>query len=334
MTQPDSFAAAIAGSLDPENLHVFLLPTEECNFRCTYCYENSREGEMPPAVVSAVKTFLCRRLLDIRRLEISWFGGEPLLALPIIRDISSCILRSLDDHSHIRYCGAMSTNGSMLDQETFRELTALGIRHFQVSLDGPPEVHDKTRLSAKKGEGTFWTIWDNLCNIRSMDSVDATVVIRLHFFPGRVDDALPLVHMVDREFGSDKRFRLFLKAVERLGGLNDQIIPLVDDTEKAAAKTLLASHLQNPAMLWDVPDDFICYAAKPNSLVIRPNGAIVKCTVGLTAAINTIGMLNPDGTLQINNSRLQQWFAGLETQDPAFLACPFRTLKHLRLLPA
>jgi uncharacterized protein len=195
-------------------------------------------------------------------------------------------------------------------------------------LDGPPEVHNKTRCSAKKGEGTFWTIWNNLCNIRSMDSIDATILIRLHFFPSKIDDVLSLVRMIEREFGNDKRFRLFFKAVERLGGLNDQAIPLADDVEKATAKTILASHLQNPEILWDMPDGFICYAAKPNSLVIRPNGTIVKCTVDITSEINTIGMLNPDGTIQINGLRLQQWFAGLETQNPAFLACPYRTLKH------
>ena len=37
----------IAYSLSNEYLHLIVLPTEKCNFRCTYCYEDFLNGKMP-----------------------------------------------------------------------------------------------------------------------------------------------------------------------------------------------------------------------------------------------------------------------------------------------
>jgi uncharacterized protein len=67
----------------------------------------------------------------------------------------------------------------------------------------------------------------------------------------------------------------------------------------------------------------MCYASKPNSFLIRPNGQIRKCTVALDDPINNVGYLNPDGTLEIDNDVLRQWFIGLETLDLETLKCPY-----------
>ena len=40
----------LQSSLTPSLLHLILLPTEACNFRCTYCYEDFRLGRMEPVV--------------------------------------------------------------------------------------------------------------------------------------------------------------------------------------------------------------------------------------------------------------------------------------------
>ena len=61
-------------------LRLILMPTEACNFRCTYCYEDFRYKRMDDSVVTGVKRFLDLRASHLSQLEISWFGGEPLLA--------------------------------------------------------------------------------------------------------------------------------------------------------------------------------------------------------------------------------------------------------------
>ena len=68
-------------------LHLILMPTEACNFRCTYCYEDFRYKRMDQEVIHGVKRYLSRRVAELDALTLSWFGGEPLLARDIVEDI-------------------------------------------------------------------------------------------------------------------------------------------------------------------------------------------------------------------------------------------------------
>jgi uncharacterized protein len=65
----------VAKALDPRSLHLILLPTERCNFRCTYCYERFDVGQMSRQVIDAVLAFLDSRASSLERLVIAWFGG-------------------------------------------------------------------------------------------------------------------------------------------------------------------------------------------------------------------------------------------------------------------
>ncbi|HVR96858.1 MAG TPA: radical SAM protein [Thermoanaerobaculia bacterium] len=59
-------------------LELILMPSEDCNFRCTYCYEDFARGTMIPDVREGIKNLVRKRIKKLNRLHISWFGGEPL----------------------------------------------------------------------------------------------------------------------------------------------------------------------------------------------------------------------------------------------------------------
>ncbi|MFM6074868.1 MAG: radical SAM protein, partial [Dolichospermum sp.] len=67
---------------------LIILPTEQCNFRCIYCYEDFSIGRMKPEVISGIKALLDKRSSKLNFLNLSWFGGEPLVAKDIVLDIS------------------------------------------------------------------------------------------------------------------------------------------------------------------------------------------------------------------------------------------------------
>ena len=83
-----TFDSRASNGVANDMLHLVMMPTEACKFRCTYSYEDFRLARMQPAVVRGVERLLSRRELDLRRLEIAWFGGEPLLALDIDQRLS------------------------------------------------------------------------------------------------------------------------------------------------------------------------------------------------------------------------------------------------------
>lgn len=91
-------------------MHLIVLPTEACNFRCTYCYQDFSRGKMSRNVVNGLKHFLKNKIPRLEHLTVSWFGGEPLLAYDVIEELSEAIVEWTDRHG-VTYQAEMSTNG-------------------------------------------------------------------------------------------------------------------------------------------------------------------------------------------------------------------------------
>src|SRR5438034_1340131 len=105
------FNRKLAAALRNDTFHLILLPTEKCNFRCTYCYEDFAIGRMSPVTIQSVTRLIDRRVADLSLLHISWFGGEPLIALPIIEEISNHIVKVTKYTNGLHYVGDITTNG-------------------------------------------------------------------------------------------------------------------------------------------------------------------------------------------------------------------------------
>ena len=320
------------GFFNNKNLHLIILPTEKCNFRCTYCYEDFKVGKISKATIAGVKALLDSRCLDLRNISISWFGGEPLTAKNEVIDISKYVMSLVYRYPQLNYQGDMTTNGYLLDHKTVTALSNVGVREFQISLDGHKEVHDQSRLRAD-GEGTYDRIWNNLLAIRN-SSLPVSIMLRLHFTVDTIELIDPLLENIKKEFLPDPRFSIFFKAIEKLGGANDAYIKTFSEKEKEKALNSLKAKLFggniNHPQNYSLPEHPVCYASRPNSLVIRANGDVGKCTVALKDERNKVATLQPDGTLQLISGRLDPWLRGIKTLEPEDLTCPLVNLPPMK----
>jgi uncharacterized protein len=99
-------AEMVKNILEKELRHSFyliILPNEDCNFRCTYCYEKFLRGRMSPEVISGLSSFVSKKVkemqyLEIQYLNVAWFGGEPLLSRDIVYNLSKSFMRSCEQH--------------------------------------------------------------------------------------------------------------------------------------------------------------------------------------------------------------------------------------------
>lgn len=310
----------VHAAFDSGYLNLILFPTEACNFRCTYCYEDFALAKMRPAVVEGVKNLISRRAGDLEALEISWFGGEPMLAKNIVLDLGRHA-DALAAASGFSFGASMSTNGYFLDPSSAREIVASGVRSFHVSLDGPEWQHDKSRRHANGG-GTFSRIWTNLRSIHK-SALEVSVILRIHVSPDNVATLEELVGLVNADLGADERFKVYFHPIERLGGAADASLRVFDG-DASERVTAALSRLVHPAHQEpSAPaEPYVCYAAKPNSLAIRADGRVAKCTVALRDERNCVGTLRPDGMLELSQDRLRYWFRGWASLDEAQLACP------------
>ncbi len=73
-------------------LRLTIMPTEDCNFRCGYCYEEHKPGVMSESVQEAIIKYVRKNIHNYAELRVSWFGGEPLEAKEIIYRLSTKLL--------------------------------------------------------------------------------------------------------------------------------------------------------------------------------------------------------------------------------------------------
>lgn len=317
-------------ALDSGFLNLIILPTEQCNFRCSYCYEDFSVGRMQPDTVSAVKNLISARAGELHTLVVSWFGGEPLLAPSIITEIGVHAQAAARTHG-FEYESNITTNGSLLDAERLRQVVSAGVTSFQISLDGPRRQHDLTRRRAS-GVGTFAQIWENILGVRDSD-FDVRVMVRVHVSPDNCDSLDELIDQLNEELRHDARFTIYFKTIDHLGGPNDKAFSVLDHDARRATLDRLGSKLANPSQCQTMEPGYVCYASMANSLMIRANGTVGKCTVALTDARNALGRIRPDGTLDLDQQKLRLWLHGLASLDEAELACPNETVMKRKTLP-
>jgi uncharacterized protein len=144
-------------------LRFVVAPTLDCNLSCFYCFEAKNKEKMPARVQDSLASFVASRAQasSSRSLVVEWYGGEPLLALDVVRNLSFRF-RNFCETSGISYAAAMVTNGLLMSPETVDELGDCGVLSYHVTLDGPAEVHDGRRVPAHGGAPTFDKIVGNI----------------------------------------------------------------------------------------------------------------------------------------------------------------------------
>lgn len=332
--EADKVPALIVRERD-HGTHLILLPHEDCNFRCTYCYETFERGKMRPDIVAGLKHMVQSRIDQIRFLNIGWFGGEPCLARDIVYDLSEHFMELCARHG-IPYRAAMTTNGYFLDDATVTRLLAGGVRHFQITIDGAEEAHDTVR-HLRGGQPTYRRIFDNLVGMANRQD-DFSVAVRVNFNPATVATIEEFLAEAAPHLAGDDRFFLDFHAVGRWGGPNDATMPVV--AERSAVQTRLdlvarsTCHGFAATSLADAlkPHGAACYAGKASSMVIGSDGTIYKCTVAFEDDRNKVGRLYPDGRVEIDAAKWKMWTEPVSTSGKCG-TCSFSAACQSRACP-
>lgn len=201
------------------DLTLTILPTFLCNFQCNYCYEVKRHESMNPDLQRRLVKLVEKRSDNLKSVNVTWMGGEPLLAFRSIEFLSQRFLE-VCVKKNIKYSAGIITNGYLLTPKNFSILAdKYMVNSFQITIDGPQEVHDERR-PLKNGENTFYKIVSNLqdiiasrprethvqvivrVNIDNLNMSRASELIdilcekglngRISIIPARIDNATPV----------------------------------------------------------------------------------------------------------------------------------------------
>lgn len=150
---------------------LILQVTQQCNLRCGYCaysglYDNNRKHTRKRMTFETAKRaidFFIQHTLELDKIHISFYGGEPLLAFELIK---KCVAYAKESIEGKELTFGMTTNGTLL---TDNIVNFLYENEFQlmISLDGSKEEHDASRKFAS-GEGSFDLIMSHIKRIKEL----------------------------------------------------------------------------------------------------------------------------------------------------------------------
>ncbi|MFP4116156.1 MAG: radical SAM protein [Candidatus Aenigmatarchaeota archaeon] len=144
-------AWARGGREAPHKVHLY--PTNRCNLRCPFCYQQLNPYDYSDVVSKErwleLTKNLCEMGVDVIRIS---GGGEPLL----VKGKTIPMMETVKNHG---VTGRMTTNGTLFDEEDVERIVKMEWDHMVFSLDGPDAAtHDFHRGR----EGTFKKVVENI----------------------------------------------------------------------------------------------------------------------------------------------------------------------------
>ena len=144
-----------------DTLKITVLTTLQCNFACDYCIQgdhgdyNKHAAKMSLEMSARVAAWVESRMDEIgpRRLILTFFGGEPLLNMPVLYDMAERLHAACGSRGVELFINII-TNGLLLSRELVERLNPLGLNGIKITLDGDRDAHNRAR-PLRGGQGTF-----------------------------------------------------------------------------------------------------------------------------------------------------------------------------------
>lgn len=259
-------------------LYECIQPTGFCSLRCNYCGQDHSRSQISLADQNSLVARIHRKLTigSYDRLQIGWFGGEPLSAMSVVRALSRRLQQTAGECG-CQYQAQLTTNGLALTPRLARELVeAYGVTKIEVTRDGAADTHDQRRPMAS-GRGTYQRIYQNLGDLLKLD-LPAQVSVRCNVDRRNADGVPELIDAI-AALRPTNRLRLYFAPVHDWGNQASGLSLSPDefaDLEIEWATLMLQSGL-SPALLPDAKP-IVCMAVNRHSELIDPQGQIYNCT--------------------------------------------------------
>lgn len=185
--------AFIEQKKDISYIDLTILLTQNCQMQCIYCFEGAKKKRnIHIQTMEHIIRFLKGQVPKCKKLRVTWFGGEPLLAYSQLKKLSAGMMDFCKVNG-IEYSADITTNGFALNEARCRELlTDLKVKRYIITIDGPAAVHD-LRRPLQTGKPSFTIIWRN---IETLVRNNAGVTLRMTIDKNNAEYIPNLLHEI------------------------------------------------------------------------------------------------------------------------------------------
>ncbi len=247
--------------------HITVTPTMECNASCFYCYEDGvRCGRMDKTDCSYIIRFL--KTLDCSQgIDVTWFGGEPLMNQEWMDTFSESL-----EKEGIDFSAFIITNGSKITDEVIeRMVTKWRIDDIQITLDGCFEEYALRKNYMDCDGNIYYRI---LRIIGKLANAGISVQVRMNADRNNMDSILQAVEDISNLYGDNSLincYPAFLSGTE---------YPLSDREKIEFIKRMIEisnGKFNVNKYLYRLPRTMACYYNQANAFSVDTKGDIFIC---------------------------------------------------------
>jgi uncharacterized protein len=269
-----------AATADDRTLFFSIQPTAYCQLGCHYCGQEHRDKQMSQIdqqrLLERARTKLANGQFEA--FEIGWFGAEPLVGLPVIRQLAPQF-QALAAEFGCRYGSKIVTNGLALTAHIATELCdELGVGTIEITLDGLAEFHDARRMQ-KSGLPSFDKIFANLLGMAQRPELQSVnLIVRCNVDAQNYQAVSPLLHRFV-EAGIQSRIQFYVAPVHSWG--NDAHLRSLEAATFADWEIQwLTEQVELGFATRFIPSrkPITCMATRPHAELIDADGLVFNCT--------------------------------------------------------
>jgi len=324
-----------------------IVPTYSCNLRCTYCYEKGLQTRGVSWLEKRLSEEMTEAALEAmaridgpagRQKCMTLYGGEPL------QKSNETMIRHLYEKACGRGFRQFSAITNAVDLDSYTDILGKegGISFLQITVDGPPSVHNRRRF-LPDGTGTFEHI------VRNIDMAlkqGVRISVRINVDRKNANHVKWLKDFFqDRQWSQSPLFRAYCSPVHGsiCGKGNDSFTSHLEMQQAIRGKDSTSgdekesSSFQTDALTYAVEKRILAHLSHDQDLpfwrtafcgsnmamyLFDPFGDIYPCWEVIGHPEHRIGLYGP-GFLELDPQAIHQWHHRSVVKIPTCRSCPY-----------
>jgi len=300
---------------------LFISLTSNCNFSCPYCYEDARTSlrQQADMTLETWQTFhrFFRRHVEEESASLiiaALYGGEPLLNYEVTLQAAKDLYELTSNDRKVAI--TLITNGSLLTVDRVEELAPL-LNSVQITLDGPPEIHNLTRPYK---DGIKESYEDVLQSIRRcVEAATLETILRVNISTDTAEKVSLLLQELSGELTFGHRLTLSLAPVH--GSQQDMHCGSGRNLDLSLLQRIAALYLEAARLGYRLGQNFIpgpCMVSFANSMTVDENLDLYRCPGRIYERPDA--HITSDGTVDILRN---EWYTYVDFEPSCVLSCKY-----------